>query len=161
MAADVSRVKFKILGTNEPVPEGYVCLGERWPAKGVVGRDRERLRAALRDGQLGDPYRRIRFSGDDQGPIYVSESAAVSYLRRYESQNEPRPAAKKSSEAMPALSASQIEASAASLASIDATLDEIYRVLERLTTAVESIATQPKTPQHELLHTFNGNGFHS
>jgi hypothetical protein len=161
MAADVSKVKFKILGTNEPVPEGYVCLGERWPAKGVVGRDRERLRAAMRDGQLGDAYRRVRFSGDDQGPIYVSESAAVSYLRRYESENEPRPAAKQSRNATPAFSAPQIEAAVIAMCEINNGITLMQATLERLTTAVESIATQPKTPQHELLHTFNGNGFHS
>jgi hypothetical protein len=58
-------------------------------------------------------------------------------------------------------SISQIQAACESLASIDTTLDEIYLVLERLTAAVESIATQPKTTQQELLYTTNGNGFHS
>ncbi len=60
-----------------------------------------------------------------------------------------------------AASSPQIQAACESLASIDSTLDEIYRVLERLTAAVESIATQPKTTQQELLHATNGNGFHS
>ena len=55
----------------------------------------------------------------------------------------------------------RIEAGIASLVSIDATLDEIYRVLERLTAAVESIATQPKTAQQEVLATMSSNGFHN
>jgi len=46
-------------------------------------------------------------------------------------------------------------------ADIVVALVEIAKTLERLTTAVEGIATQPKTPQQELLHTINGNGFHS
>lgn len=49
-----------------------------------------------------------------------------------------------------------------SLASIDTTLDEIYRVLERLTAAVESIATQPAA-QHEYASHFaptSSNGIH-
>ncbi len=56
---------------------------------------------------------------------------------------------------------SRIEAGMASLASIDTTLDEIYRVLERLTAAVESIATQSKTAQQEVLATMSSNGFHN
>lgn len=48
-----------------------------------------------------------------------------------------------------------------SLVSIDTTLDEIYRVLERMATAVESIATQPKTAQHEAVATVGSNGFHN
>jgi len=55
----------------------------------------------------------------------------------------------------------RIDAVCKSLASIDTTLDEIYRVLERLTSAVENIATNPPTPPQELMQTINGNGFHS
>lgn len=60
------------------------------------------------------------------------------------------------------LAAVDVAAAVASLASIDTTLDEIYRVLERLTAAVENIATQPKTPHQELMASIgtNGNGFH-
>jgi hypothetical protein len=52
-----------------------------------------------------------------------------------------------------------------SLASIDTTLDEIYRVLERLTTAVESVATQPRAEEHlrREIHAAcdSANGFHN
>lgn len=52
-----------------------------------------------------------------------------------------------------------------SLASINTTLDEIYRVLERLTTAVESIATQPKDTEqmvrNEIMAAVGSNGFHN
>lgn len=43
-----------------------------------------------------------------------------------------------------------------SLSSIDTTLDEIYRVLERLTNAVEGIATQPKAEAAGTWRDMNG-----
>ena len=42
-----------------------------------------------------------------------------------------------------------------------ASLEETNKVLERLTSAVESIATQPKTAQQELLAKMSSNGFHN
>jgi hypothetical protein len=51
---------------------------------------------------------------------------------------------------------SQLDAACKSLASIDTTLDEIYRVLERLTTAVENIATQPKAEPVGTWRDMNG-----
>jgi hypothetical protein len=44
-----------------------------------------------------------------------------------------------------------------SLADIAQSLAAVERLLGRLADAAESIATQPKTPQRELLHTINGN----
>jgi len=41
------------------------------------------------------------------------------------------------------------------------TLGRIESILERLAVAAESLATQPQTPQQELLHAIGGNGFHS
>jgi Skp family chaperone for outer membrane proteins len=38
-----------------------------------------------------------------------------------------------------------------------ASLEQTQKVLERLVAAVESIATQPKAPHQELMHTINGN----
>jgi hypothetical protein len=40
-------------------------------------------------------------------------------------------------------------------------LETIARATEATAKAVEEIATQPKTPQQELLRTMNGNGFHN
>ena len=37
----------------------------------------------------------------------------------------------------------------------------IHATLERLASATENIATQPKTAQQELLNAVNGNGFYS
>jgi hypothetical protein len=44
-----------------------------------------------------------------------------------------------------------------SMADIATSLASVERLLERLAVAAESIATQPKTPQHELLNVINGN----
>lgn len=53
-----------------------------------------------------------------------------------------------------------------SLCSIDSTLDEIYRVLERLATAIESIATQPRQAEEQARREIMAacetvNGFHN
>jgi hypothetical protein len=58
-------------------------------------------------------------------------------------------------------SSRQLESVCESLADIATSLAGVERLLDRLASAVENIATQPKTPQQELLHTFSSNGFHS
>jgi hypothetical protein len=101
---------------------------------------------------------------DDRGPIYVRPSAAADALAKHSAEfsarrdgiQKLRPDAESSG-----IDTRHAESACESLASIDTTLDEIYRVLERLTTAVESIATQPKTVQQEVLATIGSNGFHN
>jgi hypothetical protein len=44
---------------------------------------------------------------------------------------------------------------------VDATLNRMVAVAERIATAAEALATQPQTAQQELLRTISGNGFHS
>jgi hypothetical protein len=51
----------------------------------------------------------------------------------------------------------QYESVCESLADIASGMGYVVQLLERLTTAAEQIATQPKTPQHELLNVINGN----
>lgn len=156
MANDLSKVKLKTLGTNEPVPVGYACLGDKWPAEGTSGRDRERVRKGIVTGDV-DAYRRVRFEGDTRGNIYVKLSDAVAWLDGFDSRSA------KVSTIVETQSSTIVDMSSAvaALASIDATLDEIYRVLERLTNAVESIATQPKTAQQDVLAGIGSNGFHN
>jgi hypothetical protein len=55
----------------------------------------------------------------------------------------------------------RLEAAVVALCEINNGITLMQATLERLTTAVESIATQPKTAQQELLNTVNGNGFYS
>ena len=156
MAVDFGKAKVKTLGTNEAVPAGFVCLGEIWPADGTRGRDRDRIKRGVIDGVV-DAYRRVRFDGDKAGPVYVNESEAKAFLTEYgQDSAKEKPAAK----AVTVAAAAQDQA-CRSLSSIDTTLDEIYGVLERLTLAVESIATQPKTPHERLMATVESNGFHN
>ena len=75
------------------------------------------------------------------GRWYVHESKAKAYLARA-AESAVEPAAKPAA-ITTAIDKRHAESVCESLASIDTTLDEMYRVLERLTTAVESIATQP------------------
>ena len=51
----------------------------------------------------------------------------------------------------------QYESVCESMADIATSLAGVERLLERLAVAAESIATQPRTAQQELLHTINGN----
>lgn len=52
------------------------------------------------------------------------------------------------------------EAAVIALCEINNGITLMQATLERLTAAVELIATQPKTAQQELLSTFESNGFH-
>jgi hypothetical protein len=144
MATDLSKANFKILGTNETPPEGYICLGERWPAKSATARDRERIRRGIADKHI-DAYRRMRFLGDDNGPIYVCESDAIKWLItcQHMDAEQPKPQTKRAGEPTDL----QFESSCESLADIATSLAGVERLLDRLATAVESIATAPK--QHE------------
>jgi hypothetical protein len=56
---------------------------------------------------------------------------------------------------------SQIESALIALCEINNGLTLMQATLERLATAAESIATQPKTTQQELLHSMDSNGFYS
>lgn len=101
---------------------------------------------------------------DDRGPIYVKPSAAADALAKYSAAFSARRDGVKPAKPEPevvGIDKRHAESVCESLGSIDTTLDEIYRVLERLTAAVENMATQPKTAQQELLATMSSNGFHN
>jgi hypothetical protein len=103
----------------------------------------------------------VRHVGDLKGgAVWVHKADADEYLRSLSAFDDEDSHATPSSTVVDSQPSATL-AAAASLASIDTTLDEIYRVLERLASAVENIATQPKTAQQELMHTFSSNGFHS
>lgn len=91
------------------------------------------------------------------GRWYVHERVSVEHLAK----SLPQPTECAVAQESGVIDKRHAEIVCESLASIEATLDEIYRVLERLTAAVEIIATQPKTAQQELLATTSSNGFHN
>jgi hypothetical protein len=114
------------------------------------------VRKGIVNGDV-DAYRHVRFEGDARGSIYVRLTDAVAWLDGFDA----RPAKVFTSVETQSSTSVDVSSAVQSLASIDTTLNEIYRVLERLTAAVESIATQPKTPQQELLEKISSNGFHN
>lgn len=160
MSVDISNAEYVILGTNEPVPDGCVCFGQKWPSNTEHSRDRERLKRAIADGKLGDVYRRVRSNGDTNGPVYVNEARALAYLRDYD-ESRSRAGSQKKGKAGCNVDALQVEDAITALCEINNGITLMQATLERLTVAVESIATQPKTPQQELMHTFSTNGFDS
>ena len=121
------------------IPKGWVRLSSFGPKSDVRY---SAVYAALHNGCIADSEC-IKFQltdSDPRGPIYVCPTAANRAIKA---------AAEPIAKAKPAPVATGIdkrhaESVCESLASIDSTLDEIYRVLERLTTAVESVATQPR-----------------
>ena len=127
------------------LPEGWVPLS-RFDSKDrgrTEGHSPEykQLVAAVKDGELRglqDPKsRRYYVPQEDAARLLLSKSAKA------EKPSPPKD--------------SQYASVCESLGSIDNWLQNIVLVLERLAEATESIATQPKTPQHELLNTINGN----
>jgi hypothetical protein len=101
---------------------------------------------------------------DDRGPIYIKPSAAADALAKYAVPFAARRAGgvtQKPTQPHSAASSLQYESVCESLADIATSLAGVERLLERLASAAENIATQPKTPQQELLQQFSTNGFHS
>ena len=90
--------------------------------------------------------------------LFVHKDDIAAARRRYA---EKQVAAASSDSDAAGIDKRHAESVCESLADIGSTLVEIRCVLERLTNAVESIATQPKTAQQELLATMSSNGFHN
>ena len=143
------------MSMNDFIPEGFSPLAE-WDFRERQKQDGHSPEwKALSDAAKARKVPAFRLSN---GRWYVHKQKATEFLATcyLTPVSAPVKAASNSSTTV------DVAAAVASLASIDTTLDEIYRVLERLTTAVENIATQPKTPHQELMASVgtNGNGFH-
>ena len=101
---------------------------------------------------------------DDRGPIYVKPSAAADALAKYSAAFAARRDGVKPTKPereLCGIDKRHAEIACESLASMKSTMDEIYLVLERLTAAVESIATHPKTAQPDGLATMSSNCFNN
>jgi hypothetical protein len=149
MAVDLARVKLKTLGTNEQPPAGYVCLGEKWPAEGVSGRDRERVRKGIVTDNL-DAYRHVRFEGDTRGNIYVHLAQAEAWLDSYRDVDAPTTHKKASTvvDDRPAASGSQMTAAVVALCEINNGIAVLGDTLRNLVAAVELLGEQ-QAKQHE------------
>jgi len=108
----------------------------------------------------------MAFRLGDGGPWFVHEDHIEATRRRRQSRREgaasPRRNDKSLKFGVNGVAAHQHEAAVVALCEINNGITLMQATLERLTTAVESIATQPKTTHdHALATVAGGNGFHN
>lgn len=130
----MGKFKTKVITDESQVPPGF----RRIAALADSLSDQKRLSDAHTDGVIA-AVKLMRSTDDRTGPVWVDAEAAARVLAPAEPVGKAKPAS-----AGEVIDKRHAESVCESLVSIDSTLDEIYRVLERLTTAVESIATQPR-----------------
>lgn len=137
------------MSMNDFIPEGFSPLAE-WDFRERQKQDGHSPEwKALSDAAKANKVPAFRLSN---GRWYVHKQKATEFLATcyLTPVNAPAKPASNSSATL------DVAAAMASLASIDTTLDEIYRVLERLTAAVENIATQPKAEPAGTWRDMNG-----
>jgi hypothetical protein len=141
------------------IPEGYVPVSSYGANadKKKAKPEYKAVRWAI-DNELVASAKFCRSVGDKTGPVFIHPDEATKAIELHADKRQ-RVASIALTHSLPSDAASLN--AVLSIAEIRLTMSRIEAILERLTTAVEGIATQPKTPQQELLHTINGNGFHS
>lgn len=149
-----TRHQTRFIQEESQVPPGYVAMRDF----GVDGADYKAVARAQKNG-LVRAMKLVRHEGElKNGVVWVHKGDADEYLRSLSSAD----CEEQLTEEQPAAAKAVIIAAAAqdqvcrSLSSIDATLDEIHRVLKSLTNAVESIATQPKDEAAGTWRDMNG-----
>lgn len=133
--------------TSRPsdIPAGYIAISTFGCHKGNTDKEAspeyKALYQAWRDERISG-IKLMKSVHDKRGQIFVAPGDADRVIAEC---RQPRPKPKTAATAVVgSVDKRYAESVCESLASIDSTLDEIYRVLERLTAAVENIATQPK-----------------
>jgi len=155
----------KVTSEKEQIPKHYVAMSS-------YGCHNGNRKATPEYRALNDAWQRKALGGwklmstpnDLRGRIYIDPSAAAVILSELE--------AAKATGTDDALKQDETEASHAQVDpallecgfSIHSAINRLVTVaerilhaLERTAEAVESVATQPKTPHQQLLHTINGN----
>ncbi len=137
------------------IPDGFVPLAD-WDHRNRANNDGHSAEWKT----LGDAAR----AGDlpafklSNGRWYVHREKAVELLADSVA-TTPRPVT--NTPAVAGIDRRQLEAAVIALCEINNGISLMHVTLERLTAAVESIATQPKSAQQELLATISSNGFHN
>jgi hypothetical protein len=134
--------------TAEQLPAGYEPIGH-------LDKENKALHSFLIRECNANRVNRFRIDGGKgYGRLYLHKDDIArleeQFCRRHEVSSGDAIAS-------PAATNLQYESVCESLADIAQSLAAVERLLERLATAAESIVTQPKTLQHDLLHTINGN----
>jgi hypothetical protein len=149
----------KFITDESQVPDGYVPLASFYKNK--------RIHRALCDAHKAGNVRAVklvRHEGDIKtGAVWVHGEDAQLFEHSY-GREAPKHTATLGRRAPMSKDDELLgyaELIASRIGDVSSSLEEVRDVLERLTAAVEAMATQPQTPHQELLHTINGNGFHS
>jgi hypothetical protein len=137
----MKRFKTKVITDESQVPDGFRRISVL--ADSIT--DQKKLSDAHTEGVIA-AVKLMRSTEDRTGPVWVDAEAARLVLAG----DKPKAKAKQTTDL-------QYESVCESMADIATSLASVERLLERLAVAAESIATQPRTAQQELLHTINGN----
>ena len=143
--------KTKVITDESQVPAGFKRIASL--ADSLT--DQKKLSDAHTDGLIA-AVKLMRSTEDRTGPVWVDADAARRVLDGSERQQVRKPA-------IPSVaSSSQIEAAVIALCEINNGITLMHGVLERLTAAVESIATQPHPAEQalrqEIMATIGGDG---
>jgi hypothetical protein len=142
------RFKTKVITDESQVPQGF----KRISLLADSLTDQKKLSDAHTDGFIA-AVKLMRSTEDRTGPVWVDAKAAREVLAGEKARTKKA--------CTDEMSAGQNEAAVIALCEINNGLSLIHATLERLTSAVESIATQPKPAAHELMETISSNGFHN
>jgi len=137
----MKRFKTKVITDESQVPDGFRRISVL--ADSIT--DQKKLSDAHTEGVIA-AVKLMRSTEDRTGPVWVDAEAARLVLAG----DKPKAKAKQTTDL-------QYESVCESMADIATSLASVERLIERLAVAAESLATQPRTAQQELLHTINGN----
>ena len=134
------------------LPAGFVPLGQICGESGASALygyvDRKFRRGDLQHGRF-----------KCRGKLFVHKDDLDRCREEFENR-KPEPK-KRCDSSQQSATSQQLDAAITALVRIDNGISLMQATLDRLATAVESIATQPRTPQQELLHAISSNGFDS
>lgn len=137
------KYKTKVITDESQVPAGFKRISSL--ADSLT--DQKKLSDAHTDGLI-EAVKLMRSTDDRTGPVWVDAQAAAHVLRGSATLQAGKPAK--------AVDSAWGESACLSLADMGSTMVEIRCVLERLTAAVESIATQPKAEPVGTWRDMNG-----
>jgi len=135
-----------VVSNESQVPAGFKQLKEYGPPRtqGKAGSvEYETLHRAYRNATI-EAYKVMQSPRDKCGPVFVNAAQAQVILSTELYRGQPVQQSTGKCAQDSGIENRHVERVCDSLASIDTTLDEIYRVLGRIADAVEAMATQPK-----------------
>jgi hypothetical protein len=147
----MKRYRTKVITAESQVPHGFKRICEI--TQSLV--EQKQLSDAHTDGRI-EAVKLMRSTTERGGPVWVDAAAARRFLAGDDVQDQ-----KPARSANAAASDARVDAAVAAICEMNNCLTLIHATLERLASATENIATQPKTAQQELLNAVNGNGFYS